>query len=157
MNQEEMFGNEFKWFDRTAIMSFNTLWNEYIIPSQRTIPQKFQIETQKALLKLKEMKLIDPEIENNYLSSHLFKSISEIEATYNPGAFALLTFIIEDYRTLRTSHVKMNELFNFISEPDTYLVADDMNASSLFNEYILQYGITCEDLIRYIIFIQNFN
>jgi len=153
---EQIFGNEFKWFERTSILSLNTLMDDYVVPFQRTIPQKFQMETMKALISLREMKLISAEDEYNYLSSDLYKLISELEVSYNSGAFVLLVYCINDFLSLQLDRTKIRKLLEWINDPDMIPSVADVPISVLFNEYILKYGITSEDLIRYIIYIENF-
>jgi len=147
----DIFGNDYKWFDRTAILSLNTLITDYIVPSQRTIPQKFQIETMKSLTKLKEINLISVEEEYDYLSSDFYKSISEKDNTYNPGAFALIIYSINDLKAPKINKKKFNELLSIINDPYK------MDSHELLIDYINHFGITCEDLIRYAIFIDNYS
>jgi hypothetical protein len=155
---DETFGLDYGWFDRTAIWSSRLLVDYNTLPQHRTMSQKFQIESVKALTKLLEMKLISYEQEENYLSSFLYKEISQKDTTYNPGAFAFLSFAIIEYSTLRFNSALLHQLFNYIKNPNLYVNTEiGTTSSQLLKDYIQRYGLTCEDLIRYIRFIQNYN
>jgi len=148
--EEDIFGQEYHWFERTGgRLSLHTF--DYVIPSQRTLAQKFQMETMKALSSLKEMNWITTEEEYEYLSSSFYKTVSEQEHTYNAGAFALLVYIINRYHpSITFDSNRVRELWTRIQTPSS------VSSVSSWEDYIHRYGITVEDLIRYLHYMEQF-
>ena len=157
MENDDVFGVDYGWFNRSSILSSKMLIDYNILPHQRTIQQKFQVETVKATTLLKEFKWIDSAQEENYLDGAFYKSISQLESTMNPGAFAFLIPCIENFQQLTLYPPQIQIILSRIKDPKSYVVRDStQNVSHLLQEYILKFGITCEDLIRYILYLDQF-
>jgi len=147
MDQE--FGLERSWRDRVSLKFAHFEFDDYAPPSKRTIAQKFEVQAKVAVNKLLELRLMDNEDAENFLTNFI-KPISSRSTTLNGGAFALV-FLCMDWGqkkfiiSKKKDRFSWQDLIDFISRPNNRL-----------SSYIKEYGITINDLIRYLIYSQNY-
>jgi hypothetical protein len=140
-----------KDFDRLYIASQTryALIDDFTPPSKRTIQQKFQIQAMRAANKLVDLKMMMPEAANLFLEKFAIP-VSSNPGTMNGAAFALV-FCCFDF---------MNNEFIMKDDADTLswktIQENISHPSHGFEEFVKEYGITINDLIRYFIFSENY-
>jgi hypothetical protein len=146
---DQDFGLERSWRERVSLKYSHFEFDDYGPPSKRTIAQKFEIQAKIAANKLIDLKLLDNEEAENFLTNFI-KEISIKTPTLNGGAFALV-FLCMDwqekkiYMTRKKDKFSWQDLIEIMSKPNSRL-----------SSYIKEYGITISDLVRYVIYTRNF-
>jgi hypothetical protein len=152
------FGQERNVRDRVAFKLARYEMDEYTHPSKRSIAQKFEIQAKIAINKLIDMKLTDEESAERFLNDFI-KPISNNSNTMNGGAFALVFCCCDWYKKPPTFIIKKKkntfsweEMINIVKNPQQV----DKKYKLSMDSYIKEYGITENDLIRYLLFAQNY-
>lgn len=152
------FSEERNWRDRVAFKLARYEFDEYTHPSKRSIAQKFEIQAKIAVNKLIDMKLMDDESAEHFLNDFI-KPISNDSNTMNAGAFALVFCCCNWYKKPPVFVLKKNkdffsweDIIEIVQKPQKIGKKD----TSSFEQYLKEYGITDNDLIRYLLFAQNY-
>jgi hypothetical protein len=123
--------------------------DEFTPPSKRTIQQKFRIQSMKAVNKLVELNIMMGQAGNLFLEKFA-QPISGNPGTMNGAAFALV-FCCFDFKSNRFVMKKSEEVYTW--KELTELIN---NPKGGLDEFIKEYGITVNDLIRYLVFATDF-
>lgn len=140
-----------KDYDRLHIVSQAryAMGDDFVPPAKRTIQQKFQIQAQRAANRLEELKMMTGQSANLFLEEFIIP-VSNQAGTMNGAAFALV-FCCYDF--LERKFV-MDKSKNVISWKK--LLENISQPKAGFDEFIKEYGITVNDLIRYFIYTENY-
>lgn len=147
-------GLERNYFERVSYSAQRFSFDNLIPPSKRTVAQKFEMQSKKALNELIDLKLFgDFELNHQKLSDIFLNDyLKKIDPKSKNGAAFALVFCCFNFYTQKFTMKKHKD---FLSWEDLVEFINKNPPSSGFKKFIDDYGIKAPDLIRYLIYARN--
>jgi len=136
-------------FDRIFWMS--NIVDFDVIPSKRTVSEKFKVQSSKAVLKLSELGFYTDDERERFFGGPM-TIIGSNPKSMNGAAFALV-FTCYDFFQKKMNPSSWHHLLRCIQNSE-YRKKNVKNYKE-FESFLIDYGITVDDLIRYFIYAEN--